>query len=849
MTIDDLQVLITANTKQLQKEISKAEDSISRLSKKATKSTNNLTSSFIKAGVFTKTLGVALKLVTSNLSGAISRLDTLNNYTNVMSNLGISTDDADASIQRLSDKLQGLPTTLDDAVSSVQRFTSANGNVKASTEMFLALNNAILAGGASSELQKSALEQLSQSYSKGKPDMMEWRTAMMTMPAQLKQVATAMGYVSADKLGEALRNGDVSMNEFMVTIMKLNKEGVKGFQSFEQQAVNSTGGVKTSIVNVKTAITRGLTEIMNAIGQSNIAGFFQGIASAINKTVPYITGFVKACLWAVSSIRSLFGSKTSSDVDNVKNSLSNLGTSSSSTSKDLDKTTTSANNLSKALGKLAGFDEMNVLTESSSSNDDSTSGTGALSNLDFSDWDTGLNEISSKTDEITEKIKSAFSDFANGIDFSKIIGAFNDLKNAVTPLNQTIFSGLKWSYDNILIPLSQWTIGELLPAFLNNVSGALTLLNPLLSSFQTLGQWLWDSFLEPIASWTGGVIVEALNGVGTALTQIGTWASSNQEVIDKMVASFATFFGLWKLTQLLAFIQMSGGLISAINGITGAVIASTTAKLADKAETIVLTALYAKDFLMSILNGTVAMTKQIAQWAVLTGAKVLDAVKTGIVTTAQTLWNICCGVGTGLTTALGVAFNLLCSPITLVILAIGALVTAGVLLWKNWDTVMSWGEKLGNKLKSVFGSVGEFISDVFGGISDVFKGLINGIISGLNVFIGGINKIKFDVPDWVPAIGGKKFGFDIPTIPKLARGGIVDKPTFAMIGEAGKEAVMPLENNTGWIDLLASKLSNNVNNGNPIQLTVKIGEDTIFDKFIDYVENKGFETNGEVFNV
>ena len=165
----------------------------------------------------------------------------------------------------------------------------------------------------------------------------------------------------------------------------------------------------------------------------------------------------------------------------------------------------------------------------------------------------------------------------------------------------------------------------------------------------------------------------------------------------------------------------------------------------------------------------------------------------------------------------------------------------------------------------IFGGIIDFIVGVFTlnwekawtGVSDVFTNIIDGlvgifkfpinlIIDGINSFIAGLNKIK--IPDWVPAVGGK--GIDIPKIPKLARGGIVDKPTFAMIGEAGKEAVMPLENNTGWIDLLASKLSNNVNNnGNPIQLTVKIGEDTIFDKFIDYVENKGFETNGEVFNV
>ena len=91
----------------------------------------------------------------------------------------------------MSDKLSGLPTTLDQGASAVQRFTSANGDVEKSTDLFLALNNAILAGGASTEIQATALEQMSQAYAKGKPDMMEWRSLMTAMPAQLKQVADA----------------------------------------------------------------------------------------------------------------------------------------------------------------------------------------------------------------------------------------------------------------------------------------------------------------------------------------------------------------------------------------------------------------------------------------------------------------------------------------------------------------------------------------------------------------------------------------------------------------------------------------------------------------------------------
>lgn len=468
MTVEELQVLITANTSSLQKEIQNVKNSINGLTKNTTKFSSQMTKSFVAGGIITQALSAGIQAVTNNLGDAVTRLDTLNNYTNVMSNLGIATDDAEASMQKLSDGLLGLPTTLDSAVASVQRFTSANGNIQASTDMFLALNNAILAGGATQEVQASALEQMSQAYAKNKMEMEEWRSIMTAMPAQLKQVALAMGYVSADALGEDLREGEVSMNDFMKTLVQLNKEGANGFQSFEQQARNSTGGVGTSIANVKTAITRGLTDIMDAIGQSNIAGFFQGIAKTINNVVPYITAFVKVCASAVNYISKLFGNKTNSDVkstnkniNKTSTSMGNLGTSASSTSKNLDKTTGSAKKLKKELNGLASFDEMNVLTEKTSNNDDED--TGSVSDLgdwDLSGWDSAMDDTSSKADEIAEKMKNALKGIAGIMSeiwnsapvqaFSNLVGAqFNFIKGLAVQLGTDLWNNMTMTWNNI----------------------------------------------------------------------------------------------------------------------------------------------------------------------------------------------------------------------------------------------------------------------------------------------------------------------------------------------------------------------------------------------------------------
>ena len=277
---------------------------VDQATKKFDTSIGGLTKAFTLGNLAAKGISKTIEVFNYRLDDAIKRTDTLNNFPKVMSNLGIGAEEAEASINELSKKLNGLPTKLDDAAGAVQRFTSGNGDIEKSTKMFLAVNNAILAGGASSDIQASALEQLSQAYSKGKPDMMEWRTMLMAMPAQMKQVANAMGLVDATELGDKLRDGTISMDQFMDTIIKMNTTGVNGFQSFEEQAKNATGGIQTSITNMKTSVTRGVANVIQSLDEAlepmgGISGVltkigsigekvFTTIGQAIEKVMPVI---------------------------------------------------------------------------------------------------------------------------------------------------------------------------------------------------------------------------------------------------------------------------------------------------------------------------------------------------------------------------------------------------------------------------------------------------------------------------------------------------------------------------------------------------------------------------------
>lgn len=244
--------------------------------------------------VIAKGVSAAMNLVTSSLDKAIERTDIINNFPKVMSNMGISADKAKESIDKLKDKLDGLPTSLQDGASAVQRFTSKNADIKKSTELFLALNNAILAGGAPAELQATAIEQMSQAYAKGKPDMMEWRAIQSAMPAQLRQIAIEMGY-GADgvaELGEALRKGDVSMDAFMDTIVKLNTTGANGFQSFEQQAKNSTDGIGTALTNVQNRAAAAIQKVIQSFGSKDVSDAINKFSSSFKGVADWIVKYI-----------------------------------------------------------------------------------------------------------------------------------------------------------------------------------------------------------------------------------------------------------------------------------------------------------------------------------------------------------------------------------------------------------------------------------------------------------------------------------------------------------------------------------------------------------------------------
>lgn len=225
----------------------------------------------------------AMEAVCGSMSRAISRVDTMRNFPKVMVNLGYSAEDAARNIQAMSDGLDGLPTSLDAMVSMVQQLTPLSSSMDEATQIGLAFNNMLLAGGADMQQQQSALLQYTQALAKGKPELQDWRTLQQVMPGQLDQTAKALLGASAKSMDlyDALKSGKVSMSDFNQAILRLNTEGANGFASFEQQARDATTGIQTAMDNMATRTAKGVATMIDAIGQENISGAINYLSSGI----------------------------------------------------------------------------------------------------------------------------------------------------------------------------------------------------------------------------------------------------------------------------------------------------------------------------------------------------------------------------------------------------------------------------------------------------------------------------------------------------------------------------------------------------------------------------------------
>lgn len=374
-----------------------------------------------------------------------------------------------------------------------------------------------------------------------------------------------------------------------------------------------------------------------------------------------------------------------------------------------------------------------------------------------------------------------------------------DTGDALEQINQVKYNDLDSALQGIgrqievaLLPAAD-TMYQSLMSNMPEISAAIEEVSPVVAEIA-----------EDFADWAGGAISEGLPVLVDGIKDFADWAGKAYE----KAKPFLNF--LWEhkgtVLAIAAGLRILG---PAIGAVTTAMNAFKTAKtfmalLQSSGKITQITGAFQK--FGSVLMGPLGVIIAIAAAIVLL-YKNWDTVKAWLVNfgnTVNQIWtNFSNMVGNAIT-AIGQKFPLL-----------------GAYLQGWWESIQAAVDNV----KAIFQNIIDFISNVFSGnwsaawqnivnifgnlfgmIVNLAKAPINGVISAINWVLSKINSISVTIPDWVPGVGGKTLGFNIPTIPQLAEGGVATSPTLAEIGEGGEpEAVMPLSKLAALLDEYTKK--------------------------------------------
>lgn len=293
-------------------------DNLAKGSQTATSSIKNMALSF----GLVKVASAAFNVLKNSMDAAIGRFDTMQKFPKVMESLGFSARESSSSINKLADGIEGLPTTLNDVVAQTQQLTAITGDLDKSTDTVLALNNAFLASGASSEDASRGMIQYNQMLAKGTVDMQSWRSLQETMPLGLQKTAEAMGFVgkTAQKdLYAALQSGEKTFDEFNDALIELGT----GTGILADLARTNSEGIATSFSNLKNATVKGLANMLDALNEvskaatgksiaKNLDGLkvvvnatFSTLNNMISKSTPIVKMFVTILSTVISTAKTL----------------------------------------------------------------------------------------------------------------------------------------------------------------------------------------------------------------------------------------------------------------------------------------------------------------------------------------------------------------------------------------------------------------------------------------------------------------------------------------------------------------------------------------------------------------
>lgn len=414
-------------------------------------------------------------------------------------------------------------------------------------------------------------------------------------------------------------------------------------------------------------------------------------------------------------------------------------------------------------GTLASFDQLEVYGDKEKTPSDLTSQT-----QDFEGF--------------ADKIKLFWQDLTMGMDFAPLLDSFGKLKEAIGNLGDVSWDILKDGYEHFLKPVGTLVINKLLPDTLNFLADVINWLADTLKVIEPYWIWFLDNVLTPLATWVINEFVptffELLKTALDALTPvIEIFCEVFKDMWDIFFEPIAKFTG----GIIISFLKLLTDLLKKFGDWAG----ENTYAIATFIE-----------LFLGFLSGI---------W-VYNSSKMIVPFLTNFATAIAGLWG---ALKKGeflktlsiLLTNFTEKLNLAKIATNLVSGAFGALVVAIGLIIANWDKMNGL-----ERVVSIFGAVTLAVTALVVAVVGLQNAWSLGaaavaIAIGVTAVMATISSAKKRAEAEAEASIAKA-----NSIPKLAKGGIVNRPTQALIGEAGREAVIPLENNTEWIDELADKI-------------------------------------------
>lgn len=534
--------------------------------------------------------------------------------------------------------------------------------------------------------------------------------------------------------------------------------------------------------------TRILNEQFNSLKATLGSAFIQVLAPVVKmlnwiiSKLQIAANYFKAFVEAVTGVKSE-SSSASSGMEGIADSATEAG----------DATVAAAKKASKA---LAGFDKLNVLSSGSGDEGSGGSDGGSIPGLEIPSFEgttVALPEFdTSNAEKAVNKIKTVFGDLKSYVTtaFSPSIEAwgkaFADLKEPIT----TAFGKIKESAGNLwndtLSPFGQYLVGDFIPSITNSISETLApVFSDVLSFALEEGAKDFEFFCQQVGSLVKDIFQPALevvkNVTTDALSIIGDeWQKSGDRLLSLFGGVRDSLKEIW--TNLYETI-----LKPVWQHIVNAVDSLWDKHLKGLWESLVGFFSKLGEAIMTIWNNVLA---PVINW-------IIDVFGPAFVDTFKRIFDeVMRRIG---------AFIDICKNI---LKALGGVLDFIIGVFSG-DWKRAW-EGIKTTFKGVWDALVGIIKAPINNIIGAINFMLKAITSGVNTAIRALNKLSFDVPDWIPGIGGKKFGFNIkeltaPQVPYLARGGIIDQPTLAMVGERGKEAVVPLEN-TAFADSIANAI-------------------------------------------